>query len=197
MILLKMKDKLLFLIFFGFLLLPISCSKPTTPKPRAHFFIDLPEPIYIKNESAGDFSFEISNQSQVEILRDSSEFIWFDIVYPKLNAKIHCSFIPVEKNNFAQIAEASKHSVEMQLRDVNLFHEQEFEFPEGNIYALIYHIRGNVASPTQFEITDSVRSFFRGSLYFDQVIRSDSIQPVLDYINNDIQVLIESFRWKR
>jgi hypothetical protein len=46
-------------------------------------------------------------------------------------------------------------------------------------------------------LTDSVRSFVRCALYFDNIPNQDSIAPVLEYINNDIQVLMESFRWKQ
>jgi gliding motility-associated lipoprotein GldD len=75
--------------------------------------------------------------------------------------------------------------------------EQRFENPEQRVYGLLYAISGNVASPTQFVLTDSVRSFFRGALYFDNIPNQDSITPVLEYINNDILILMESFRWKQ
>jgi len=36
----------------------------------------------------------------------------------------------------------------------------------------------------------------RGALYFNEQPRLDSIQPVLDFVKKDIDVMIRSFKWK-
>lgn len=174
----------------------LACSE-YTPKPRAHFRIELPVVHYQEINQFSDFSFELSDQSRLELIKDSAMYEWFDIVYPNFHAKIHCSYIPVKKDNFLKIEEESKNFAYLHLRKANAFQEQDFENKEQNVYGTIYEIKGNVVSPIQFILTDSVHSFFRGSLYFDYVPQQDSISPVLDYIHKDIQVLIESFRWKK
>ena len=60
-----------------------------------------------------------------------------------------------------------------------------------------YHLKGqNVASTYQFWATDSTRHFLRGSLYIDCTPNNDSLAPVLTYIQEDINHLIESIRWR-
>ena len=63
-----------------------------------------------------------------------------------------------------------------------------------NLYATLYQLQGNTATPIQFTITDSSKYLFRGALYFDFPIRNDSIAPVLDYLKSDIIHLIETFK---
>lgn len=36
----------------------------------------------------------------------------------------------------------------------------------------------------------------RGALYFNSEPRLDSIQPVLNFVKQDVDVMIKSFRWK-
>jgi hypothetical protein len=47
----------------------------------------------------------------------------------------------------------------------------------------------------QFFLTDSSRHYLRGALYFNEQPRLDSIQPVLDFVKKDIDVMIRSLRW--
>lgn len=75
--------------------------------------------------------------------------------------------------------------------------EVAYSNPEQKVYGLIYEIEGDAASPIQFVISDSVHSFLRGALYFDTAFNRDSVAPVLAYINKDIHVIFESFRWKQ
>ncbi|MCB0410614.1 MAG: gliding motility lipoprotein GldD, partial [Flavobacteriales bacterium] len=68
--------------------------------------------------------------------------------------------------------------------------------PDKNMYGLVYDIKGDAASEYQFHLTDSNNHFLRGSLYFNNVPNQDSIQPVLDFVKEDIEHLFHSFEWK-
>ena len=69
--------------------------------------------------------------------------------------------------------------------------------PARKVYGLCYDIRGSgAASPYQFYLTDSTSHFLRGALYFNISPNNDSLAPVIDFIEKDIQHLIETIRWK-
>jgi gliding motility-associated lipoprotein GldD len=189
----KIKKTGLLLLFS---ILSFSCSSDYSPKPRAYFYIDLPKPVYCAVHSF-PFDFSISNQVRVENRRDSTQKIWFNLNYPKLDAQIYCSYFSFKKENFGTIAEESRKLAFAQGMKGSGIREYAFENPLQKVYGTVYKIEGNAVSPLQFVLTDSVRSFFRGALYFNTGTNLDSIAPVLAYINNDIQILIESFRWKR
>ena len=75
--------------------------------------------------------------------------------------------------------------------------EQQFVDPTHRIYGTTYRLKGqNVASTYQFWVTDSTRHFLRGSLYIDCTPNNDSLAPVLTYIQEDMNHLIESIRWR-
>ncbi|GHT39832.1 hypothetical protein FACS189437_04390 [Bacteroidia bacterium] len=187
-----MKQGLLFIIYC---LLLTACTD-YTPKPAGYYRIDLPEPGYHWKEFQND-EFQISNQATIIYTPHTEEGEFFNIVYPQLHAQIYCSYLLIKKENFAQFSEESRKFVYLHALKADAIREQVFENQEQSVYGIRYDIQGNVASPAQFVLTDSIHAFFRGALYFDNTPNQDSIAPVLDYINNDIQVLIESFRWKK
>jgi gliding motility-associated lipoprotein GldD len=57
-------------------------------------------------------------------------------------------------------------------------------------------MKGNTASPIQFYLTDSTKDFFRAALYFNNIPNQDSLAPVIDYLREDIMMMMETFRWK-
>jgi gliding motility-associated lipoprotein GldD len=185
------------LFIFPILFLQYACSQNYSPKPSAYFHIDLPQPVYHSVDKYSRFEFDISNQASIENVKDSINAEWLNIYYPSYNARIYCSCFSITRESFQAKADESK--------DLAYFHAVKsdgiegyaFDNPEKKVYGLVYEIKGNVASPIQFVITDSVRSFFRGALYFDNLPNQDSIAPVLAYINKDIHIILESFRWKQ
>jgi gliding motility-associated lipoprotein GldD len=63
------------------------------------------------------------------------------------------------------------------------------------VYGILYDIKGDAASNTQFFLTDSTHNFIRGALYFEVHPNKDSLAPVLEFINKDLVHLIETFEW--
>ena len=71
-----------------------------------------------------------------------------------------------------------------------------FENEEQNVYGRFSKVKGNVASPAQFYVTDSVNHFLTGSVYFNVKPNYDSILPAANYLQKDIQHIMESLVWK-
>lgn len=191
-----MKNKVFLIPPVLFSLFLSSCSSDYSPKPTAYFYIDLPDPVY-HSVQFFPFDFSLSNQAKIENQCDSASTIAFNLNYPRLNAQIYCSYFSIDKKKFRTLADDSRNLAYIHEMRAGGIEEYAFANPQQNVYGLVYEIKGNTASPLQFVLTDSVRSFFRGALYFNAGQNQDSIAPVLAYINRDIQILIESFRWKR
>ena len=167
-----------------------------SPKPAGYYCIELPEPDY-RWQAFPAFDCRISEQAQITVDTTSGNGNFFNIVYPRWNAQIHCSHLIIKNDNLAELSEECRNFVYLHAIKADAIREQRYENVEYKVYGILYDIRGKVASPTQFVLTDSIRSFLRGALYFDNMPNPDSIAPVLEYINNDIRVLMESFRWKQ
>jgi gliding motility-associated lipoprotein GldD len=171
-----------------------ACGKKQNPKPYEYFRIDLPEHEYLKETSQKEYNFEISKFAEITPYIGQTKGINID--YNQINGRIHLSYISVDVDTFAVVAEecrtlAYKHSIK-----ANAIIENYYFNDTTKVYGVLYKITGNAASPIQFFITDSTKHFLRGALYFNNLPNYDSIAPVADYVNLDIVHLIETLRWK-
>jgi len=137
----------------------------------------------------------MSKLAEIKLRENRDEVYWIDIIYPTLNAKIHGSYIRIN-NNLFELTEDARQFAYAHVSQASDLREPFFYHPEKSVYGVLYDIRGNVASPVQFFVTDSVQHFFRGALYFYNRPNQDSIAPMLDYIRQDIIHLIETFEWR-
>ncbi len=186
-------------VYTGILLLAIlfvECKNQSIPKPKAYYRITFPEHSYHVLDEDFPYSFEVPHYT--EIIKDqapNAEPYWINISYPKYNGKIHISYKSIQ-NNLDEILEDSrklayKHSIKADAIGEKLFIDSEKK-----VYGILYDIKGDAASSLQFFLTDSVRNFLRGSLYFNSIPNKDSLAPVVSFVREDIIHIMESFEWK-
>lgn len=65
-----------------------------------------------------------------------------------------------------------------------------------HVSGVFFKVGGNAATAKQFFLSDTTRHFLRGALYFDATPNADSLRPVQDFLQKDIDHLINSFRWQ-
>lgn len=178
------------------LLLISSCKQNYTPKPAGYLKITYPEKAYTLYSDQDYYQFEIPSYARIEI--DSgpgSEKGWINVAIPQLNGKIHLSYKPVDNQLNALITDCRelvyKHTVK-----ANGIEETPFIQREQNRFGMVYDLKGDVASAVQFFITDSTDHFLRGSLYFNSRPNRDSLNPVIEFLREDIIHLIETTQWK-
>lgn len=169
-----------------------------TPKPRGFFRIELPAKHYVSYNEGCPFSFDYPDYARV--IPDSSknaEPCWLNIDMPQFQGRIHLSYKAFKTEDiYAELIEdtrklAFKHTIKAESID-----EFRINNKENKVYGLVYGIEGNTASNLQFFLTDSSKNYLRGALYFSVEPQMDSIKPVLDFVKQDIEVMIKSFRWK-
>ena len=187
---------LLLLLVIG---LAISCSNNEySPKPRGYYRIDLPKKEYILSETGCPFSFEIPTYSI--LLQDSLEKsapCTKNLEFPQFNAKLHLSYFDINNiNTFDQLSEDARKFAFKHTAKATGIKQKLIKKPSHDVYGIEYFIDGNTASNYQFYISDSTKNYLRGALYFKEKPNLDSIQPVLDFLENDIKHLINTFRWK-
>ena len=172
------------------------------PKPRGFPKVVYPERSYQNfEETYCHFSFEYPKY--IQIIQDTSFFnekpvdpCWFDMYFPDFDARIHCSYYPIDtKNSYEKLREdafrmAIEHSVKADYID-----ELPIRKPDGTI-GFIFDLDGPVASPFQFYLSDSTKHFIRGALYFNTKSRPDSLAPITNFIKKDIMHMVNSFKWE-
>ena len=189
------KTKIILLLSLSFLLL--NCGNDNfTPKPKGYFRIDLPKKEYKPLEKNCPFTFQVPTYTSLSQNKNNPDKpCWFDINFTTLNASIYLSYKPV-KNNINDFLEDSRTLAFKHTVKANDIEQKIINHPSKKVYGLIYLIEGDAASSYQFHLTDSSDHFIRGSLYFNNIPNQDSIQPVLDFVKEDISNIIETFEWK-
>jgi len=182
--------------FLILLLLSVSCKDTYTPKPAGYLKVTYPEKEYLLYNDQEFYQFEIPAYARVVI--DSgprSEKGWVNLTIPQLNGTIHLSYKPVDDQLTVLITDSRelvyKHTVK-----AHGIEETPFIQRDQNRFGMIYDLKGDVASAVQFFITDSTEHFLRGSLYFNCRPNRDSLNPVIDFLREDIIHMIETTQWK-
>lgn len=184
-------------IFSVIVLTVVSCGKQGMPLPYGYFRVDLPEHSYtsVPDTLGLPYKFDLSEIAVIKKGNNPAEKYSVDISYPGLNAGIFCSYFPVNGNLYQLLEDAHKYVYKHSVKADGIG-ESVYQHPEKNVYGILYELKGNTASSVQFVLTDSVRHFFRGALYFNNVPNKDSIAPMSDYVKQDIEHLMESFEWQ-
>ena len=184
-------------LFTIVLLLCISCSKVSTPKPYGYYRISVPDTSYMDFSAiypTYPYTFDLSRNARVQPRND--EPYWINIYYPSLDATIHCSYKPV-RNNLRALTNDALDFVYRNASFANAIPEQDYTHPEANVYGVLFDLEGNTASSCQFFVTDSTHHFFRASVYCNCPPNADSLAPVYNYLRTDVIRMVETFEWKK
>jgi gliding motility-associated lipoprotein GldD len=178
-------------LLIGLIAILSSCSKNYSPKPLGYFRIDLSEKEYQIFHS--NCSYQFLSPKDVKIINGKNN-CWYNIYYPSHDATIYLTYKMLDSNLASVVEESHKLAYDHAVRSDGII-EKVYVNEKEQVYGVLYDIHGNSASNLQFFVTDSTSHFLRGSLYFNTIPNSDSLQPVKDYIKEDLQTLIESLKW--
>jgi gliding motility-associated lipoprotein GldD len=195
------------LLLLPVLLMLAACSgnHDYSPKPRGYFRIVFPQKEYQEYNGPYPFTFiypkyaviEKDSTPQTRVKKLINMKYLLNMQFPQFGGTLHLSYESItSKKVFDELTEdartfAFKHTVKATSIDQSVIHNADRK-----IYGIYYTIEGNAASSVQFYITDSVKNYMRGALYFNTTPRIDSLQPVLKFVKKDIDTMIKTFRWK-
>lgn len=77
----------------------------------------------------------------------------------------------------------------------NSINDSLIHTPNG-IHGVFFKVGGNAATAKQFFLSDTTKNFIRGALYFDVTPNADSLKPVQDFLQVDMEHMINTFKWK-
>lgn len=195
-----------------------SCNSDFTPRPRGYFNIDFPQHEYQLFDQAGyPYRFEMPVYSNV--VKDSSFFdsnpdnpYWINIDFPQFNAKIYLSYKTIggvsvykvktdngyrdstTKNTFENLREEAYKITYKHTSKASSIADSLFRTDKG-IEGVFFNVGGNAATGKQFFVTDTVRHFLRGALYFNETPNADSLGIVYQFLEKDMQHLLNTLEW--
>jgi gliding motility-associated lipoprotein GldD len=207
------------LMLIAFCLFLPACNSTYTSKKTGYFKIDFPERKYISFQKDG-FPYTFEYPAYAQVVKDSTYFdqdiqnlYWVNIDFPQFNSRIFLSYKAIGDKSTYKVKQADgsykdslgtnvfdlmvndafkltnkNESIASSIKD-SLFHTQN------GITGVFFRVGGNAATAKQFFMSDTTKNFFRGALYFDVTPNADSLKPVLDFLQKDIDHLINTFKW--
>lgn len=220
----RIRGGVFFILHFSFFFLLASCggNGNYTPKPQAYLRIDMPEHEYflldtmrtnpgdtlvfdgdtaiILTGSIKTFPFVFEANTCIEWTEKDAPKgeRWIDLYYPQWDGVIFLTYKHLNnRDELRGQTDTSTRLLEKHYQFASGIDEQVFESDDHTVHAVKWHLKGkNVASTYQFYATDSIRHFLRGALYINRPPNNDSLAPVLEYMQRDIDHLIETLRWR-
>jgi len=199
----------------------VACNSPYGTRKRGYFQIDFPERSYQRFERP-DFPYSFEYPSYARITQDSTYFddnpenkFWVNVDFPQFHGRIFLSYKEIGGRSLYKIKQPNStykdsfgiNEFDKMVNDAftltnknnvvsNSIRDSLVETPLG-LHGVFFRVGGNAATAKQFFLTDSVSHFLRGALYFDTTPNADSLKPVHDFLQKDLDHLINTLRWKK
>ncbi|MEN9569411.1 MAG: hypothetical protein RL172_642 [Bacteroidota bacterium] len=211
---------LIFLSVMAVTCLLLACNGPYVSKKRGYFNIAFPQRAYQAfNQDGFPYSFEYPVYAK--IVKDSTYFdttpenpYWINIDFPQFRGRVFLSYKQVGGKAIYKVKQPDgtyKDSSGINVFDrmvsdaftltnknnvvSNSIKDSLIQTTNG-IHGVFFKVGGNAATAMQFFLTDTSHHFLRGALYFDATPNADSLKPVHNFIQADLQHMINTFRWK-
>ena len=120
---------------------------------------------------------------------------WINIDFPQFNARIYISYKQIKSNNFDKLREdAFKMTYKHTYKATSI--EDSSDENSVRCSRCFFNVGGNAATAKQFFVSDTVKHFLRGALYFDAAPNEDSLSIVNQFLQDDMKHLINTLKWK-
>lgn len=198
----------------------LGCNSNYSSKKTGYFKIALPQHQYqLFNDS--NFPYRFEYPVYANIIQDSSYFdskpendYWINVDFPEFDARIFLSYKIIGGKTTFKIKQTDgiyKDSIGINYFDkmvndaFNLTNKNDviatsindsLILTPNHITGVFFKVAGNAATAKQFFLSDTTHHFIRGALYFNTTPNADSLKPVQDHLQKDIEHLINTFSWK-
>lgn len=170
----------------------VSCEDEVTVKPAAQLRLDYPIPEYKMVDPNCAFSFEMNENAVIE----KKENCALNIQYPRMKATIYMTYQQVRANNLDSLLQDAQRLAYDHTIKANSIPAYPFVNPDSKVYGMFYMINGNAATQAEFYVTDSIRHFVNGAVYFKAKPNYDSVYPAAEYLREDIRRIMETIVWE-
>ncbi len=209
-----------FFFIINLVILFVACNSNYSYKKKGYFKISLPEHVYQKFEK-NEYPYSFEYPVYATVIKDSTYFdskpendYWINIDFPSLHARIFLSYKIIGGKATYKVKQANglyKDSIAINKFDLmvndafNLTNKNDviatsisdsLIYTPNKVSGIFFKVGGNAATAKQFFLSDTTRHFIRGALYFDTTPNADSLRPVQDFLQKDIEHMINTFTWK-
>lgn len=176
-------------------LLMVGCGAPPVPKPMGYPRFDFPPRAYRLLDTVGvPFTCEIPTYSLFSMRGDGKGF---DLDFPQYRATLYLTYFhAADRLALDSLFEDARRLAYKHTVRAEAIEEQFWENGTQRVWAMVYHLKGPVATTLQFYATDSLQSFLRGALYFYSKPNNDSLAPAIARYSEDVAHMVETLHWR-
>ena len=164
------------------------------PRPKGWPRIALPGHGYHHWENGPcPFSFDLPVQAKADsMLLDSC---WINFYYPDFDYRWHITYrsIPGSGKTRQQHFQEYHTLVYKHIQKSTRINETPLHNANGD--GIFYELYGSIGVPAQFIFGDD-KHLVMASFYFPTAVNGDSLAPVIGFVKEDMQKMIESIKWK-
>lgn len=170
-----------------------SCKNEVLPKPKGQLRLDYKKNNYQEYTTECGFSFKKNTNSHIKKTTKKNQ-CGYVINYKNLNATIYLSHRTIN-NDLKKLLKDAQNLTQEHVVKADEIISKGYENKKNSVYGMFYEVLGNAASQSQFYLTDSIKHFLLGSVYFNVKPNYDSIYPAAKYLQKDMETLMESIKW--
>lgn len=173
-----------------------SCKeKVESPRPPCYLRLDLPDHAYTRVGDGSPVHFDLANIYKFETIEKREDGTFKGkIDLGQLNGVVYLHYYKITEPLSYYINhsndEIDRHKLKARaINDENIIRSKD------SIYGTSFELVGDVATPFQFYLTDSLNHFLYAEVLFNSRPNYDSLKPTLDYFKKDLNQLLESIKW--
>ena len=181
------------------------------PKPRAYLRIDMPEHNYIAVDSlrlpdslggktlALPYCFQMNTLSRIAYASQTQQRTGIIISYPQWDGEVELVHLPLGGSGnldtlMREVYDGLAYIHQKASGDDQL---ESILADDNKVYATVWHINGrDVGCTYMFVATDSTDHFLFGNIIINRTPNNDMMEPMLKYMQDDVDFLIKTLRWK-
>lgn len=185
------------ILFLGVILLNSCSEEVNIPKPSTYLRVEKPKHEYQSYVNDCPYTFQISKSYSVKDVDENGvKTCHKDIDLGKLNGVVNFSYIEMKEplSRYVNYSndKVDEHKIKAtEIIDTRIIHSDK------RVFGTFFELKGDVATPFQFYLTDSISRFVSGVVYFNCVPRYDSLRPSIEYLKEDLLHLVNTFEWKK
>lgn len=189
------------ILFLISVLLFGSCQdEKQIPKPPTYLKAQLPVHSYHREVFEAPFEFNISDLFTLKsTIKCDTNYCEQEIdLGRELNGTINLFYKKIEhQDSLASLINFSNKEVDFHKIKADQIEFDQIIDSKNRVFGTLFELKGDVATNYQFYLTDSSENFLRGELILNCVPNYDSLRNVLSYLREDLDVMLNTFAWKK
>lgn len=195
-----MNSRIVFSLLISFFILGACKEDSPIPKPPTYLKANLPAHNYHKEVVEDLFSFDVSDLYTLKSSNNCNyNYCEQEIdLGREINGVINLFYKRVaHKDSLPPLINFSNKEVDFHKVKADQIDFDQILDSKNRVFGTLFELKGNVATNYQFYLTDSTENFLRGEVLLNCVPNYDSLRNVLAYIKEDLEVMMNTFEWKK